>query len=25
LFKFGVNSKAELRHMLANWDFSGWM
>ena len=25
LFKFGVNSKAELRHILANWDFSGWM
>lgn len=25
LFKFGANSKAELRHMLAGWDFSGWM
>jgi len=25
LFKFGVNSKAELRHSLASWDFSGWM
>jgi DNA-binding CsgD family transcriptional regulator len=25
LFKFDVNSKAELRHILANWDFSGWM
>ena len=25
LFKFGLNSKAELRHILANWDFSGWM
>ena len=25
LAKFGVNSKAELRHMLAGWDFSGWM
>jgi DNA-binding CsgD family transcriptional regulator len=25
LFKFGVNSKAELRHILAGWDFSGWM
>jgi DNA-binding CsgD family transcriptional regulator len=24
-FKFDVNSKAELRHILANWDFSGWM
>lgn len=25
LFKFRVNSKAELRHILAGWDFSGWM
>jgi|SRR5919108_3490164 DNA-binding CsgD family transcriptional regulator len=25
LFKFGLNSKAELRHILANWDFSGWI
>jgi DNA-binding CsgD family transcriptional regulator len=25
LLKFGVNSKAELRHILAGWDFSGWM
>ena len=25
LAKFGVNSKADLRHMLAGWDFSGWM
>jgi DNA-binding CsgD family transcriptional regulator len=25
LLKFGVNSKAELRHILAYWDFSGWM
>ena len=25
LFKFGVNSKTELRHILASWDFSGWM
>jgi DNA-binding CsgD family transcriptional regulator len=25
LFKFGVNSKAELRHSLASWDFRGWM
>ena len=25
LFKFGLNSKAELRHILAGWDFSGWM
>ena len=25
LLKFGVKSKAELRHILANWDFSGWM
>lgn len=25
LFKFDVNSKAELRHILAGWDFSGWM
>jgi DNA-binding CsgD family transcriptional regulator len=25
LIKFGVNSKAELRHILAGWDFSGWM
>jgi DNA-binding CsgD family transcriptional regulator len=25
LFKFGVNSKTELRHILAGWDFSGWI
>ena len=25
LLKFGVKSKAELRHILACWDFSGWM
>jgi len=25
LLKFGVNSKAELRHILAGWDFSNWM
>ena len=25
LFKFGLNSKEELRHILAGWDFSGWM
>ena len=25
LFKFDLNSKAELRHILAGWDFSGWM
>jgi len=25
LLKFGVKSKAELRHILVNWDFSGWM
>lgn len=25
LFKFGVNGKTELRHILAGWDFSGWM
>ena len=25
LIKFGVKSKAELRHILAHWDFSGWM
>ncbi len=25
LAKFDVNSKADLRHMLAGWDFSGWM
>jgi DNA-binding CsgD family transcriptional regulator len=25
LIKFGVNSKAELRHILAGWDFSNWM
>jgi DNA-binding CsgD family transcriptional regulator len=25
LSKFGLNSKAELRHILTNWDFSGWM
>ena len=24
LFKFGINSKAELRHILAGWDFSAW-
>jgi len=24
LFKFGINSKAELRHILGGWDFSGW-
>jgi len=24
LFKFDVNGKAELRHILAGWDFSGW-
>ena len=25
LLKFGVKSKSELRHILTNWDFSGWM
>lgn len=25
LVKFGLNSKAELRHILADWDFSAWM
>ena len=25
LFKFGLNSKEKLRHILAYWDFSGWM
>lgn len=25
LFKFGLKSKAELRHILTGWDFSGWM
>lgn len=25
LLKFGLNSKAELRRILAGWDFSGWM
>jgi DNA-binding CsgD family transcriptional regulator len=25
LLKFDVKSKAELRHILAGWDFSGWM
>jgi DNA-binding CsgD family transcriptional regulator len=25
LLKFGLNSKVELRHILAGWDFSGWM
>jgi len=25
LFKFDLNSKAELRRILAGWDFSGWM
>lgn len=25
LAKFDLNSKKELRHILANWDFSGWM
>jgi len=25
LYKFDVNSKAELRHILAGWDFSGWL
>lgn len=24
LLKFGVNTKAELRHILAYWDFDGW-
>jgi DNA-binding CsgD family transcriptional regulator len=25
LLKFGVKSKAELRHILSGWDFSGWI
>jgi DNA-binding CsgD family transcriptional regulator len=25
LFKFSINSKAELRHILAGWDFSAWL
>ena len=25
LTKFGLNSKAELRHILGGWDFSGWL
>lgn len=25
LLKFGLSSKVELRHILAGWDFSGWM
>ena len=25
LFKFNLNSKDELRHILAGWDFSGWL
>lgn len=25
LLKFELNSKEELRHILAGWDFSGWM
>ena len=25
LFKFGLNSKDKLRHILAGWDFSGWI
>jgi DNA-binding CsgD family transcriptional regulator len=25
LLKFGLNSKEELRHILANWNFSSWM
>lgn len=25
LHKFGVKNKAELRHILANWDFSAWV
>lgn len=25
LFKFDLNSKAELRHILAGWDFSAWL
>ena len=25
LFKFGLSSKEKLRHVLADWDFSGWM
>ena len=25
LTKFGLNSKDELRHILADWDFKGWL
>jgi DNA-binding CsgD family transcriptional regulator len=25
LLKFGLSSKEKLRHILAGWDFSGWM
>ena len=25
LSKFGINSKSELRHILAGWDFSAWL
>ena len=25
LKKFGLNSKDELRHILADWDFKGWL
>jgi DNA-binding CsgD family transcriptional regulator len=25
LIKFALNSKGDLRHILAGWDFSGWM
>jgi DNA-binding CsgD family transcriptional regulator len=25
LTKFGLNSKDELRHILVDWDFSGWL
>ncbi|MFT3890628.1 MAG: helix-turn-helix transcriptional regulator [Anaerolineales bacterium] len=25
LYKFALNSKKELRHILAGWDFSAWM
>ena len=25
LHKFALNGKSELRHILAGWDFSGWM
>lgn len=25
LYKFGLNSKNDLRHILAGWDFSAWM